>query len=208
MIWKHISEFCPTTHACLLDLDIFASDRSYENLLSFTDASVDLFYDQYSQQVRSYGEEVILRDISLLSNHTQHVWAGGEFLLGTKESFGVLFSHSRTIRDKYISLIPELRHVGDEAILTSSLIASSDLLSINSINHLSIINRVFLARLLKGSRRQSFYDLFGFPLLHLPSSKAILGSFIYFLIPKFLKRLFLYVYMLFSVLILRFLPCR
>lgn len=209
-VWSHIAHFCTSSHACLLDLDIVGLPNSYDKLKKLTDEKVDLFfYDQFSTQIRSYGESVILRDINLLSPLiTKKIWAGGEFLLGTTASFLAIYNCACSMHTTYLNSLNQLRHIGDEAVLTSALISVSDSLSIKSVNQFSIINRIFLARLLKGAKRQTLNDITGFSLLHLPSSKKFLASPFYQVIPALFRYPVLYLYMVSCIVILRFLPCR
>ena len=209
-VWNHIASHCPSSHACLLDLDIVGFHNSYHYLQLLINDNTDLFfYDQYSVQLRSYGENLITRDINLLSPTSAiKIWAGGEFLLGTKKSYAALYHASLKAKPNYIAQLSQFRHIGDETVLTAALISISDFLLVKPINQYQIINRLFLARLLKGSKRQSFNDAFGFSLLHLPSSKAFLTCPLFQFAPLPIRHFFLYVYMVFCIIVLRILPCR
>ena len=209
-VWNHISTYCSTSHALLLDLDVVAFPNTFNQLLGLLDDQTDIyFYDQYDIQIRSYSEKVVKSDIGLLyPSNDSNLWAGGEFLLAKTSSFAYIYGLACDLYVRYLESLPKLRHIGDEVLLTAALISSSHKLCIKSINQYPILNRLFLARLLKGARRQSLHDIFGYSLLHLPSSKSFLSSFPFRQSPLIIRYSLLYLYMIVCIILLRFLPCR
>ena len=149
-VWKHISTYCSTSHALLLDLDVVAFPNTYKQLLGLLDDQIDLyFYDQFDIQIRSYSETVVKSDMGLLypSNDT-NLWAGGEFLLAKTSSFAYIWSCLRSLCSIF-RIFTQTASYCDEVLLTAALISSSHKLCIKSINQYPILNRLFLARLLR-----------------------------------------------------------
>jgi hypothetical protein len=133
-------------------------------------------YDITEQMISEYGDYGQLRrDLERVSGATVNSprWFGGEFLLGHMESFRLISEQVARVWPRYIDLIPVLRHVSDETLLSAALAALPEM-EIVDAGESGLLTRWWTAR--TGFKQSPFEQVDRRSILHLPSDKPFLAS--------------------------------
>lgn len=163
-------------YVALCDLDMVCINAIPLSLQNIIDAEIPLFYDISDQVIPAYGENVIIRDLSVVGElESEGRWAGGEFIAGVPMFFEKLVGEIEEIYGNYISNINSLHHVGDEAFTSVGLERLRRYgLYIADAGTLGIVGRYWNANVL---HQQKPFDYFiNCFLIHLPADKIFLSS--------------------------------
>lgn len=170
-----------SAHHKLELLDLFASGECGEfPILLDLDAVITkpiknmprelIAYDISSQVVPVYGVNKIQQDLTKLSGRPIPArWYGGEFIGGRPHQFKELSAVVWSNWDRYLSLLDELHHVGDEMLLSAALS------SFSPADASPYIARWWSARTLSPLPR--FGEIQDRPILHLPADKGFLAEY-------------------------------
>lgn len=173
--FRHLASLPKGYHA-LCDLDMICINEIPCALRNIIKQEIPLYYD-ISDQVHSvFGQEVIIRDLSIMGSlESEGRWSGGEFIAGPPGFFCKLIDEIDTIYANYLANIDSLHHTSDEAFTSAALERlRRNGLYISEAGSLGVIGRYWNTHVLHPQRPyQYFQDLF---LLHLPADKKFLAS--------------------------------
>lgn len=162
----------------LLDLDmvminslgIFADGQDHSRSALYV-------YDITSQQISAYGEKTLLHTLAALghSELKSPKWYGGEFIAGRAEAFRLLSEEIDKYYARYISESGTLHHIGDESVVTASLLSASGLDTLDLRDAATTtVSRWWSSRTLHP--QVPFSSAKSAALLHLPADKIFLAK--------------------------------
>jgi hypothetical protein len=102
-------------------------------------------------------------------------WYGGEFIAGDQTSIGVLAAVCRRLLPRYLDLVPQLRHVGDETLVSAALnLLQQEGMAIRDVGAEGVVTRWYSSRL--PVRQAPLAEVLDAVVLHLPSDKLFLRN--------------------------------
>ena len=166
----------PDGYAALCDLDMVCINAMPPCLYSLINAGIPLCYDISDQVIPRYGHDVIIRDLSVIGGlESEGRWSGGEFIAGTPEFFSRLVGEIDEVYATYISYIPSLHHVGDEAFVSAALERlRRQGVYIADVGTLGVVGRYWNTSVLHPQKPFSYFGRCF--LLHLPADKEFLSG--------------------------------
>lgn len=164
------------SYYALCDLDVVCTSALPACLHNIIKARIPLCYDISDQYIPAFGHEVIIRDLSIISRlDSEGRWSGGEFISGHPEFFKKLVSEIDDVYNDYLTHIPSLYHVGDEALTSSALERMRRQgIYIADAGNLFIIGRYWNTTTLHPQKPFSYFKCCF--LLHLPADKKFLSN--------------------------------
>jgi len=164
------------SYYALCDLDVVCISDLPTCLHNIIKERIPLCYDISDQVIPAYGHDVIIRDLSIIGGlDSEGRWSGGEFISGTPEFFNKLVSEIDGVYDNYVTAIPSLHHVGDEAITSSALERMKRQgVYIADAGNLFIVGRYWNTSVLHPQKPFAYYKKCF--LLHLPFDKKLISS--------------------------------
>jgi hypothetical protein len=133
-------------------------------------------YDITDQVAPAYGADRILSDLEVVSGLkiAEPHWYGGEFIAGPSEAFASLQKAIEECLPRYVPLIPELHHVGDEMVVSAAIhVARRGGLKVENVGVSGHIVRWWSAATLH--RQRGLREIISASLLHLPADKSFLA---------------------------------
>jgi len=157
----------------LVDVDTVLL-RSFSDQLLCEDALY--VYDLTQEAVASTDQEIIKRDLSLLTKAKEEAcWYGGEFIYGPASSFRVLSMAVEEVWPQYLANWRNLHHTGDEMVTSAAIaIIRRSGLRIIDVGRSNTVRRWWSARTLQPQIALS--KALTTSLLHLPSDKYFLAD--------------------------------
>lgn len=118
---RYLSE-APDEYVVLSDLDVICVNEYPDAFRNIVEAGIPLCYDISAQEIPSYGHDSILYDLRFVHGlDGEGRWLGGEFIGGRPEFFATLVETIDAIYPNYVSNLPRMRHVGDEALISAGI---------------------------------------------------------------------------------------
>jgi hypothetical protein len=176
-VFRYFASLAPNQYVGLIDLDMVAVADLPICLKNLVEARIPLCYDVSDQLIPAFGHDVILHDMQRLAPEIcAGRWYGGELLLGTPTFFAALNDESTAIYQRYLEIVDELFHKGDEMITS---VALENLqrrgIYIADAGTLGIVGRFFSVPTVKHPQKSFKYFENSF-LLHLPVDKDFLAQ--------------------------------
>ncbi|MDZ3836834.1 MAG: hypothetical protein U0S49_05600 [Rhodospirillales bacterium] len=161
----------------LSDLDVICINDCPEAFRNIIKVGIPLCYDISDQEIPSYGHDSILGDLrSVHGIEGEGRWLGGEFLGGTSEFFRRLVAKIDLIYPTYLSNLPRMRHVGDEALVSAAVeLLRREGVYVADAGTIGIVARYWNRDSLHPQQSIHYY-VGRFFLLHLPADKKFLSS--------------------------------
>ncbi|QYO67291.1 hypothetical protein [Leptolyngbya sp. 7M] len=161
----------------LVDLDMIAVNDVPTCLRNLAQAGIPLCYDVSDQLIPAFGHDLILRDMQRLSpDICAGRWYGGELIFGPPSFFAALSDRAVPIYERYVQLVDELFHKGDEMITSVALEQlQRDGIYVADAGSLGIVGRFFSVPTVKHPQKSFKYFENCF-LLHLPVDKDFLAK--------------------------------
>lgn len=176
-VFRYFASLEADQYVGLIDLDMVAVGNLPICLKNLVAARIPVCYDVSDQLIPAFGHDVILRDMQRLgSDICAGRWYGGELLMGTPEFFAALNKEATAIYDRYLELVDELFHKGDEMITSVALEnLQRQGIYIADAGTLGIVGRFFSVPTVKHPQKSFKYFENCF-LLHLPVDKDFLAQ--------------------------------
>jgi len=175
-VFSHLAE---DTHAnCLIDVDV-VMNRNNLLLARLFDNNPEIdgwVYDISDQVFPAYGTQTVQDDLRLLGvRHSFPRWYGGEFIMGGARLFAYLYEQCQCYMHPYLSLLPQLHHVGDECVVSAALNHNAQNLTLADAGASGLVVRQWTGRTLHaGKPCRTLKDSL---LWHLPDAKGALSRF-------------------------------
>lgn len=176
-IFRYFASLDANQYVGLIDLDMVAVANLPICLKNLAEARIPLCYDVSDQLIPAFGHDVILRDMQRLSSDIcAGRWYGGELIAGTPEFFAALDQEATIIYKRYLKIVDELFHKGDEMITSVALEHLQRRgIYVADAGTLGIIGRYFSVPTVKHPQKSFKYFEKCF-LLHLPVDKDYLAQ--------------------------------
>jgi hypothetical protein len=175
-VFRYFASLSKELYVGLIDLDAIAIGDIPVCLKNLIEARIALAYDVSDQLIPAFGRDVILRDMQRLSPEIcGGRWYGGELIMGDPDFFAELNEETQIIYKKYIAIVDELFHKGDEAIVSVALEKIQRKgRYVADLGTLGVVGRYFSSPKIKHPQKSFRYFENCF-LLHLPSDKDFLA---------------------------------
>jgi hypothetical protein len=175
-VFRYFASLNKEQYVGLIDLDAIAVGDVPVCLKNLIEAKIPLAYDVSDQLIPAFGCDVILRDMQRLSpDICAGRWYGGELIMGDPNFFAELNEEAQIIYKKYIAIVDELFHKGDEAIVSVALERIQRRgRYVADLGTLGVIGRYFSSPKIKHPQKSFRYFENCF-LLHLPGDKDFLA---------------------------------
>lgn len=109
-------------YVVLSDLDVICVNDFPDVFRNIVEAGIPLCYDISDQEIAAYGHDSILYDLRFVHGiDGEGRWLGGEFIGGPPRYFESLLEKIDLIYPNYVSNLPRMRHVGDEALVSAGV---------------------------------------------------------------------------------------
>jgi hypothetical protein len=176
-VFRYFASLSSDRYVGLIDIDAIAVNDFPICLKNLIEAKIPACYDVSDQLIPAFGHDVILRDMQRLSpDICAGRWYGGELIMGTPDFFAELNEEAQIIYKRYIAIVDELFHKGDEAIVSVALERiQRNGIYIADLGTLGVIGRFFSAPKIKHPQKSFRYFENCF-LLHLPVDKSFLAK--------------------------------
>lgn len=176
-VFRYFASLDANQYVGLIDLDMVAVANLPICLKNLAEARIPLCYDVSDQLIPAFGHDVILRDMQRLSSDIcAGRWYGGELITGTPEFFAALDQEATILYKRYLEIVDELFHKGDEMITS---VALENLqrrgIYVADAGTLGIVGRYFSVPTVKHPQKSFKYFEKCF-LLHLPVDKDYLAQ--------------------------------
>jgi hypothetical protein len=160
----------------LCDLDMYCLRPIPQQALTLLSQGQPLAYDITNQVSIAYGSTRIGSDLTVVSGRPGlSRWFGGEFLCGSPEFFSDLSDVVDGLYPRYVDVINELHHVGDEMVTSAALGSMiADGLEVGDAGALGLVARHWNAR--TKHRQPPLRVAATTSLLHLPADKQFLAT--------------------------------
>ena len=162
-------------YSLLCDLDVICINKIPSALKYLIQSQTPVCYDISDQVIPAYGHEAIIRDLEcVLNSSSEGRWYGGEFIGGNEKFFSKLYDTIMNFFPAYIENIAGFHHVGDEAIVSSSIEYLRKQFYIADAGTIGIISRYWNAKVLHPQKPFAWSkNCF---LVHLPGDKSLLAN--------------------------------
>lgn len=160
----------------LFDLDMICVNKIPSGLKNIIESSTPIFYDISDQVIPVFGQDVIVKDLSLLTGlKSEGRWSGGEMIAGPPTFFAQLVKVIDSIWPTYANNVHKLHHVGDEAVVSAALeIMRTNGHYMGDAGSLGIVGRFWSGAVQHSQRNFSYFKKCF--VLHLPSDKRFLSK--------------------------------
>lgn len=176
-VFRYFASLEDDRYVGLIDLDMVAIADLPICLKNLAEAKIPVCYDVSDQLIPAFGHDVILHDMQRLAPEIcAGRWYGGELILGTPSFFAALNEKAIPIYDRYIEIVDELFHKGDEMITSVALEQlQREGIYVADAGTLGIVGRFFSVPTVKHPQKSFKYFENCF-LLHLPVDKDFLAK--------------------------------
>lgn len=176
-VFRHFASLSNELYVGLVDIDVIAVNKLPVCLKNLIEERIPVCYDISDQLIPAFGQDIILQDMQrLYPDICAGRWYGGELIMGTPDFFAELSNEAQIIYERYIRIVDELFHKGDEMIVSVAL----EKIQRNGrymadIGTLGVVGRYFSVPTVKHPQKsfRYFKDCF---LLHLPVDKDFLAK--------------------------------
>lgn len=176
-VFRYFASLSKEQYIGLVDLDAIAIGNLPVCLKNLIEARIPAVYDVSDQLIPAFGAEVILRDMQRLAPEIcAGRWYGGELIMGSPDFFAVLNRETQIIYKRYLAIVDELFHKGDEMIVSVALEKiQRNGTYVADVGTLGVIGRYFSVPTVKHPQKSFRYFENCF-LLHLPVDKDFLAK--------------------------------
>jgi hypothetical protein len=176
-VFRYFASLDREHYVGLIDIDAIAVNDLPVCLKNLVEAKIPACYDVSDQLIPAFGHDVILRDMQRLSpDICAGRWYGGELIMGTPDFFAELNEEAQIIYERYIAIVDELFHKGDEMIVS---VALENIQRrgryLADLGTLGVVGRYFSVPTVKHPQKSFRYFENCF-LLHLPVDKDFLAQ--------------------------------
>jgi len=164
-------------YSILVDNDVRCLGPAPKCLDEIVACNIPCYYDITNQLYPGVGREKIAADKTIVSGLSSlGTWAGGEFLGGTGEFFGKLYSECLQFWPEYCNRLTEVHHHGDEMLVSCAVehLQRSGLWLLD-VGTLGLVGRFWSIETNHVQKDISAYR--DHWLVHLPADKAFLGRY-------------------------------
>jgi hypothetical protein len=174
-VFRYFSSIA-SEYSVLCDLDVVCLNSIPEAFLNIVQSEIPLCYDISDQVIPAYGHKKIIRDLEFVKGSTSEGrWCGGEFIGGTNEFFGKLYTTILELLPAYIENINDSHHVGDEAIVSPAIeLLKERGMRISDGGTIGIISRFWNCGVLHPQKPFAWSSQCF--LIHLPADKLLLAN--------------------------------
>jgi hypothetical protein len=175
-VFRYFASLNKDLYVGLVDLDAIAVSDLPVCLKNIIEAKIPACYDVSDQLIPAFGRDVILQDMQRLSpDICEGRWYGGELIVGTPDFFAELNEETQIIYERYIAIVNELFHKGDEMITSVALEKiQRNGRYVADLGTLGVVGRYFSVPTVKHPQKSFRYFENCF-LLHLPVDKDFLA---------------------------------
>lgn len=176
-VFRYFASLNEDMYVGLIDLDAIAINKIPICLKNLIESRIPCVYDVSDQLIPAFGAEIILKDMQRLSSDIcAGRWYGGELIMGTPDFFAVLTQETQVIYERYLTIVDELFHKGDEMIVSVALEKIQRKGTyVADLGTLGVIGRYFSVPTVKHPQKPFRYFENCF-LLHLPVDKDFLAK--------------------------------
>lgn len=121
-VFKYLSQI-ESGYSIFLDLDVICIGRVPEYVRECARVNMPMIYDISNQIIGGRGLDYLTEDLEKFISTDKIMWCGGEFVAGNSVFFKELSSEIEQIYPHYLANIDKLNHVGDEVLLTLSVMS-------------------------------------------------------------------------------------
>ena len=176
-VFRYFASLSSDRYVGLIDIDAIAVNDLPICLKNLVEAKTPACYDVSDQLIPAFGHDIILRDMQRLSpDICVGRWYGGELIMGTPDFFADLNEEAQIIYERYIAIVDELFHKGDEMIVSVALEKiQRNGRYVADLGTLGVVGRYFSVPTVKHPQKSFRYFENCF-LLHLPVDKDFLAQ--------------------------------
>lgn len=176
-VFRYFASLDPDSYVGLIDLDMVAVGDMPICLKNLIQAKIPVCYDVSDQLIPAFGHDVILRDMQrLLPDICAGRWYGGELIMGPPDFFAALDAEAQIVYNRYIEIVDQLFHKGDEMITSVALEKiQRGGMYVADAGTLGIVGRYFSVPTVRHPQKSFKYFEKCF-LLHLPVDKDFLAK--------------------------------